>query len=158
VATYIALLRAINVGGNNKLPMADLRAMVERAGGRDVRTYIQSGNVVFTHPARSEASVLAKLSAEISAPIILRTPAELAATRAKLPFDAERTYVVFLPAAQTVSLKVNAPERYQLVGRDLYLFLPGGVGSSKLAAAANKLGGTARNWRTVEALCQLAGV
>ena len=173
---YVALLRGINVGGNRMVKMADLREVFVAAGARDVATYIQSGNVVFTHAARSQPMLAAELEKRIArvagfpVPVVLRSAGELAQVIEDTPFpdaDADHLHVAFLttrPPANVpqIDARVFAPERCAVVGRDLYLYLPNGIGRSKLAAAvlarprAIGAGGTARNWRTVLKLSELA--
>ena len=174
--TYVALLRGINVGGNRMIKMADLRAVFTAAGGTDVVTYIQSGNVVFSHAARSERTLATELekrlvkAAGFKVPVVLRTAAQLARVIADCPFpdaDADHLHVAFLATpppgtAPAVDARAFAPERHAVVGRELYLHLPGGMGRSKLAAAvlakpkAIGAAATARNWRTVLKLNELA--
>jgi uncharacterized protein (DUF1697 family) len=173
---YVALLRGINVGGNRMIKMADLRDVFSGADADDVATYIQSGNVVFTHPARSEPALAAELEKRIAkatgfaVPVVLRTAGQLARVIEDSPFpaaDADHLHVAFLPArpsvdAPTIDARAFAPERFAAVGRELYLYLPEGMGRSKLAAAvlakskAIGAAGTARNWRTVLKLNELA--
>ena len=173
---YVALLRGINVGGNRLLKMADLREIFVAAGADDVATYIQSGNVVFTHPARSERTLAAELERRIAkaagfaVPVVLRTAGQLARVIEDCPFpdaDAGHLHVAFLAArpvanVPAIDARAFAPERCAAVGRELYLYLPDGMGRSKLAAAvlakpkAIGAGGTARNWRTVLKLNELA--
>lgn len=173
---YVALLRGINVGGNRRLKMADLREVFAAAGAHDIATYIQSGNVVFTHPARSQPALAAELEQRIAkkvglaVPVVLRSAGELARAIADSPFpdaDADELHVAFLatrPPANVppIDARAFAPERCAVIGRDLYLYLPNGMGRSKLAAAvlarptAIGAGGTARNWRTVLKLSELA--
>ena len=173
---YVALLRGINVGGNRMIKMADLREVFVAADADDVATYIQSGNVVFTHAARSEPTLAAELEKRIAkaagfpVPVVLRTAGQLARVIEDSPFpdaDADHLHVAFLAArppanAPTIDARAFAPERCAAVGRELYLYLPDGMGRSKLAAAvlakpkAIGAGGTARNWRTVLKLNELA--
>ena len=173
---YVALLRGINVGGDRMIKMADLREIFIASDADDVETYIQSGNVVFTHAARSERMLAAELEKRIAkaagfpVPVVLRTAGQLTRVIEDSPFpnaDAEHLHVAFLTArppanAPTIDALAFAPERYALVGRELYLYLPDGMGRSKLAAAvlarpkAIGAGGTARNWRTVMQLHELA--
>jgi uncharacterized protein (DUF1697 family) len=173
---YVALLRGINVGGNRMIKMADLRDVFLAADADDVATYIQSGNVVFTHAGRSETRLVAELEKRIAkaagfpVPVVLRTARELARVIEDSPFadaDADHLHVAFLPArppenALTIEARSFAPESCAVVGRELYLYLPDGMGRSKLAAAvlakpkAIGAGGTARNWRTVLKLNELA--
>jgi len=169
-SAYVALLRGINVGGKNKAAMADLARMFEDAGCSDVRTYIQSGNVVFrTTAARAEklpgliSSSLAQAS-NLRVPVVLRSAEELAAVIANNPFvkagEAENLlHVVFLaghPEAQRVAAldpDRSPPDRFFVRGRDIYLCLPNGVADSKLTNGwfDSRLAtvSTGRNWRTV---------
>lgn len=172
--TYVALLRGINVGGHRVIRMADLRGMFDKAGAKNVETYIQSGNVVFEHAARSAATLTHDLARTIAkaagfdVSLVVRTGAELAATIEDNPFsgeNADRLYVYFLAGKPTPRLlapidpEVFAPERCAAV-RDVYLWLPTGMGRSKLAVALARLPGikdaTARNWRTVQKLAEMA--
>ena len=90
--TYVALLRAVNVSGQNKLPMADLRTHLERNGYRDVVTYVQSGNIVFAAPATPEPKLVARLERELrsgfglTVTVLVRTPEQLRSIRATDPF------------------------------------------------------------------------
>lgn len=172
---YIALLRGINVGGNRSLKMADLVRTFEKAGASDVKTYIQSGNVVFAHASRAEAKLAGELEAAIAkasghdVPVILRSTAQLAAVVEANPFPRakpEELHVFFMakqPAAgalESFDAKPFAPDRFELVGRELYLMLPNGLGRSKLAATIARKSpakeATARNWRTIEKLVAMA--
>jgi uncharacterized protein (DUF1697 family) len=175
VTTYIALLRGINVGGKVKLPMAQLRDIVASVGGDDVQTYIQSGNVVFTHAARSAPKLTAELEAAILAAtgfdiaVMLRTAKDLAEVIEHNPYDATdptKVHVVFLATApgpgalDRIDAARFAPEEMTLRGRELYLYLPDGMGRAKLPPQLGKIGpkvgATARNWRTVLKLADLA--
>lgn len=162
VTRHIALLRGINVGGNRIIKMADLRAIFEAAGARDVETYIQSGNVVFSD-ARPSAARFEKQIAKATGfdvPVVLRTAAEWAAIAH--PYEqGEHVHVFFLPAAPgAVKVVAAAPEAYVVKGRDVFLYLPNGIGRSKLAGALMKAlpTATARNWRTVEQLARVVTV
>jgi uncharacterized protein (DUF1697 family) len=174
--TYIALLRGINVGGNNKLPMRELVSLLEGLGLQNVKTYIQSGNVVF----QSELADLAQLSKAITAAIrqshgfapyvlILNSQALQAALTAN-PFpegeaEPKSLHLFFMDASPRVfdtgaldRLKA-ANERYQLIDQVFYLHAPDGIGRSKLAENAGKGWGvniTARNWRTVTEVMAIA--
>ena len=171
----MALLRGINVGGKGKLPMDDLRAAVAGIGADDVATYIQSGNVVFTSavPAARLLGDLEQAIAEAAGfevPVVLRSAEQLAGVVAANPFldlglEGSRLHVVFLKGApapgalDVVDAAAFEPERFALVGEELYLALPDGIGRSKLAAKVGErvLGvpGTARNWNTVLKLVDL---
>lgn len=170
--TWIALLRGINVGGKNKLPMRDLVATLEGAGCQEVETYIQSGNAVF----RSEEADGSLLAEEIRAaigerfgfePRVLVLGAEhLERVLRSNPFpeaepEPKTLHVYFLAATpespDLASLEeISAGrERFVLEGEALYLHAPDGLGRSRLAAKAERLLGvpaTARNWRTVRKL------
>ena len=170
MTTWIGLLRGVNVGGKNKLPMADLRRIVTELGHTEVRTYIQSGNVLFDAKEKDATKLAIALrkaieeETSIDCAVVLRTSKELAATVAKNPFpdDCEHVHVVFMESPSEVAFDgaKYAPEEIAIVGRDVYLHLPNGVGRSKLAADVarkKQLSGTARNWRTIETLLEMAG-
>ena len=176
VTVWVGLLRGVNVGGRGRLAMADLRRVVEGLGHRGVRTYVQSGNVVFLGAGRAgEARVAAELADAIAAAtavqpdVLLRSARQMAGVVAANPFlargaDEAHQHVVFLaePAATAlagVDLARHAPEAAEAHGRELYLHLPGGSGRSKLAADLTRRGarrGTMRNWRTVTTLAAMA--
>lgn len=170
---WVVLLRAVNLGGDNKVPMAELRTLLEQAGYKGVRTYIASGNVLLDGPPkRAElGAALERLIAEsfgVTTTAILRKPRDLAATVAAHPFDPDtsETHLAFLasrPAtAAAARLEAVDPGADQavLAGAHLYLRLPRGVHGSRLSIARiEKLLGvsaTLRNWRTVVALAELA--
>lgn len=173
---HVALLRGINVGGKNKLPMTTLVTLFEAAGCTDVRTYIQSGNVVFRAPATTVAGLPARIAAAISrdtglaVPVVMRSAPELAAIARANPFlgrDAttEALHVMFLadrptPAAvSSLDPARSPPDEYAVIGREIYLRCPDGVARSKLTNAYfdSRLAtvSTARNWRTVTTLLEL---
>ena len=172
---YVALLRGINVGGHNKLPMADLRATATECGFGDVQTYIQSGNVVFTSrlgAAKVATTLHDAILAEsgVDSRVVVRTAADLDAVVADNPFlargaDDKLVHVCFLyeestPTLDAVDPKTYAPEQVEVLGAHAYLHTPNGMGRSKLAneTMMRKLGiqGTARNWRTVTTLAEMA--
>ena len=170
---WVVLLRAVNLGARNKVPMAELRTLLEEADYGDVRTYIASGNVLLDGP-RGRAAVARKLERviadefDVETTAIVRTPKELSAIVAGHPFgrDTSRSHVVFLadhPAAKAVrrlAAADHSPDRAVLTGADVYLHYPGGVQGSRLSAARLErlldVPGTHRNWRTVAALADLA--
>jgi uncharacterized protein (DUF1697 family) len=167
VTVYVALLRAINVGGTGKLPMAKLKAVCEELGFSDVKTYIQSGNVLF-RAGEGEAAVERKLDEALGTllgkkpGVMLRSRKELEAIAANAPFpDAKPNYLLvsFLPeAAPDDALdKMVAPdgERAVLAGREIYVHFPIGSGKSRLKLPALKAG-TARNLNTVRRLAEMA--
>lgn len=167
MTAFVALLRAVNVGGTGKLPMAELVAMCEAAGFEKVKTYIASGNVVF-RSSKSAATVKKALEAAMAAyagkpvGVMLRTAQEMAAVLAANPFPQaapNRTVAIFLdapPAANCLQAasQVNG-EEMALGKREIYVHYGDGMADSKLripAAAA----GTARNMNTVAKLAQMA--
>jgi len=173
---YVALLRGINVAGKNKLPMAQLVKLVEACGAKDVSTYIQSGNVVFTATTKVAADLPAALARRIErahgfrSPVVMRSAKELERAHAKNPYfdqkaDTTPLHVMFLadaPAKKSVATLDPArskPDRFQVVGREIYLHCPNGIGRSKLTNDYfdKTLGtvSTCRNWRTVETLLEL---
>lgn len=168
----VALLRGVNVGGK-KLPMADLRRVVEGCGYESVSTYIQSGNVVFvaaTTPATAATTIEDAITAgtDISSRVTVRTAAQMQAVVADNPFldrtdDPTKLHVVFAmdgPAAlpDWCDPTDYEPEELAVLRNEAYLYLPDGMGRSKLAVDLTKRGGkhapvgTARNWRTVGVL------
>lgn len=172
---YVALLRGINVGGKNMLPMPELAKMFIAAGCGDVRTYIQSGNVIFK--AMPELAAQLKIAQQIEkkfaikVPVVLRSASELEEMAANNPFlkagaAAESLHVMFLmdlPKAGLVKQldsKRSAPDEFIVRGREIFLKLPNGVARSKLTNAYfdSKLEtvSTGRNWRTVLKLLELA--
>ena len=167
VTPFVALLRAVNVGGTGKLPMAELTAMCEAEGFARVRTYIASGNVVFAS-ALGEAGVKAALERRLAAyagkpvAVLVRTADEMAAVLAANPFpDAapNRTLVTFLdgppPADALAHARHRTTERLALGARELYVAYGDAMADSKLVIPAAKAG-TARNLNTVAKLANLA--
>ena len=164
---FIALLRAVNVGGTGKLPMTELKAMCEAAGFQSVRTYIASGNVVF-QSKKTEAQVKAALERALAAyagkPVgaMVRTAAEMAAVLAGNPFaamPANLCVAIFLdepaPADALQHVSGQAHEQLRLGLREIYGYYPAGQGESKLKIPAAK-NGTARNMNTVAKLAEMA--
>ena len=165
--TLIALLRAVNVGGTGKLPMADLRRLCEAAGFVDVRTYIASGNVVFrsrlSQPG-AKAALEAQLAAYAGKPVgvVLRTPSELAAVIAGNPFPAaegNRLVVLFfdepVPADALDSVRHQQDEQLHRTDREIYVHYGAGMGQSRLVVPAASRG-TGRNLNTVRKLVEMA--
>ena len=176
MATYLALLRGINVGGANKVPMKELRGLFEKLGYEDVQTYLQSGNVIF----EGKSSTSKKLAAEIERAIakafkpgvsvIVRTHRELERVASGNPFPTKGVkpsllHVMFLAEpASAKAFKTLDPDRsptdeFEVKGREIYLRFPSGSGRSKLTIDyfEKKLGtkATARNWNTVSNLLEL---
>jgi uncharacterized protein (DUF1697 family) len=167
---HVALLRGINVGGKNRVPMKRLAALFEKAGCCDVRTYIQSGNVVFSADsalaARHGTEVPALIADEFGyrVPVVLRSAAELREAAERNPFVA----VADDPKHLQVGFRTEAPgdeaiasldparsvvDAFKVIGRVVYLHVPGGMGRTKLTTDYFDRGlqtvMTVRNWRTV---------
>jgi uncharacterized protein (DUF1697 family) len=164
---WVALLRGINLGPRNRIPMAGLKATFEAFGAEDVRTYIVSGNVVFRHAKRGRDGLSRELRAAVAAdfgvdtPIILRTFAQIQAIAARDPFGDgnAHTYVTFLERAPDALPDLPAgDDRVELFGEDLYLHLPNGMSGATLPLAKldRAVPGTNRNWRTVTRLAEMA--
>lgn len=178
---YIALLRGINVGGKNIIRMADLKRAFESVGLCDVKTYIQSGNVLFKSNESKEC-LCNKIEHEIKAvfgnpvKVILRTSTELAeiilncpfsqdeVTEAKSLSEVECLYVALLthnPLKENIKCidgYRSESDKYQIIGRDVYLLLHHSIRNSKLANNIHKLNvpATVRNWKTLSKLVILA--
>ncbi|HYO52970.1 DUF1697 domain-containing protein [Archangium sp.] len=174
---YVALLRGINVGGNKKVPMAQLRELMEGLGYTGVATLLQSGNAVFTSKEKNPARVVKQLEAAIAekfgfeVAVVLRTRDELAAVIKANPLPgAEDTPSQFLVTflsdipdpkrLEELDPAAYLPDEFRVVGREIYARFPNGIRDSKLATV---LGGTrlgvtptARNWNTVTKLLELA--
>jgi uncharacterized protein (DUF1697 family) len=177
MARLVVLLRGINVGGAKRVTMADLRALLEDLGYDDVRTHLQSGNAVIAtdaSPAAAEAAIAAaiadRLGLEVA--VLARTGVELARIIAAdrlgdVAADPAKRMVIFLPgAASTAAVRALqredlGDERLEAAGREVYAWCPGGIGRSPLMAALAKTDigrtGTARNWKTVTRLAEMAG-
>jgi uncharacterized protein (DUF1697 family) len=176
--TFVALLRGINVGGRNMVPMAELKPALSALGLEDVVTYIQSGNVVFRSRSRAAGEVAADVERQIAevfgidVAVLLRTPAQLRKIAADNPFlgkgaDVSKLHVVFLEAkpAKGAIAKLDPdrspPDEFSVRGREIYLRLPNGAGRSKLTIDWFERGlgvrATARNWKTLDKLIELTG-
>ncbi len=172
----VALLRGINVGGKNKLPMAELAAMFREAGCDDVRTYIQSGNVVFRSSPEMAGDIPSLISASImeqfgySIPVVTRTAGEFREIVQVNPFaetgaEANKLHVMFLAdLPDRAHVEVLDPNRspgdeFAVMGREVFLHFPNGVARSKLTNAYFDSGlstiSTSRNWRTVGKLLDM---
>src|ERR1700733_9334212 len=167
MTSYIALLRAVNVGGTGKLPMTELKAICEQAGFVAVKTYIASGNVVF-QSKKSEAQVKKLLEASLAAyagkpvGVMVRTAAEMAAVLAANPFPdspRNRTVAIFLdehpPANALEAATGQRDEEMRLGLREIYVLFGQGMADSRLKIPVAK-NGTARNINTVATLAQMA--
>ena len=168
MTNYVALLRAVNVGGTGKLPMAELKAMAEGCGFGSARTLIASGNLVFTSD-KSEAEVATLLEAELQrffgkrVPVFVRTAAEMAEVAAGNPFDDDKPgrvmahFIAEDPAKSMLDAATNVEgERMALGQRAIYVSYGAGIGKTRLKLPAVK-DGTARNMNTVAKLAALAG-
>ncbi|MFD3926755.1 DUF1697 domain-containing protein [Streptomyces sp. NPDC058614] len=176
--TYAALLRGINVGGAKKVPMAELRTLLEGLGYGGVRTYLQSGNAVLTAGHGDEESLAAELAQAIekhfgfTVGVLVRDHAYLRAVREECPFPAAELEAKQLHATYfstpvdaerfaSVDQAAFLPEEFRLGDRVLYLYAPDGLGRSKLAEALSKprllkgVTATTRNWNTVVKLEEL---
>jgi len=168
--TVVALIRGVNVGGR-KLPMAGLRELAESLGYDDVRTYIQSGNLLFRtakrpRPAELEGAIEERFGLAVD--VILRSPADLARIVERNPFpraEVSKLHVGFMaakPAAAVLAAldgEPFLPDEFAVVGSELYLHLPGGMGRAKLpdyVVRRLKVPTTVRNWNTVTKLVELS--
>lgn len=172
MTTRVALLRGINVGGKNRVPMAELRAVFESLGCTRVRTYIQSGNVLFgagrsVTPARVQQAIEHEFGVEST--VVMRTAEEVRGVAEARPFpdaDLSAIHVGFLADAPAKGVLEGfdderfRPDELAVIGREVYLHLPNGVGRAKLPRALERHLGiptTIRNWKTVSKLVELAG-
>ena len=175
--TCIALLRAINLGSHNPVPMADLRALVTRLGFGDVRSLLQTGNLVFQSDARAAAQlerlleIEAKQRMRLETDFFVRTGREWRSVIARNPFpkeaerDPARLVVMFLKDAanagevKRLQAAITGPEVIRAVGKQLYIVYRDGIGRSRLTNAviekALSTRGTGRNWNTVLKLVAL---
>jgi uncharacterized protein (DUF1697 family) len=174
---YVSMLRGINVGGHKKIKMDQLRASLEAIGLKQVRTYIQSGNVVFQAATTSPAALSKKIEKAISkefghsVSVITRTAAEIKSAIDRNPFlkergiDQEKLHLTFLSEAPAASaLKqlealVSPPDRLCCLGEEIFFYLPNGVSASilmrKPVDRILSVITTTRNWRTVNTLHQI---
>ena len=164
---YVALLRAVNVGGTGKLPMTELKSMCSEAGFARVETYIASGNVVFTSnagPSRVKAELEARLLAHFGKPmgVVVRTASEMLAVLRANPFpetEPKHTYAIFLdepPPRDALDHAVGqSGEKMALGDREIFVHYGNGMGRSKLKIPAARMG-TARNMNTVAKLAEIA--
>jgi uncharacterized protein (DUF1697 family) len=167
MGSFVALLRAVNVGGTGKLPMSDLKDICEKLGFEAVRTYIASGNVVFTS-RKSEAAIKAVLEKQLEAyagkpvGVLVRSAAEMAQALADNPFPKaapNRVMAVFLdhapPKDTLAGIRGQRDEQIHLGRREIYVHYCDGMAKSKLVIPAAKTG-TARNINTVATLARMA--
>jgi len=173
MTNYVAMLRGINVGGHAKVSMSDLRRVFDGLGYADVRTYIQSGNVVFRTPEKA-ASMAATIEAGLvealglAVRVVIRTGPQLAAAMACNPLDdgtrdAGRLHVTFLASAPTpahtgaLDASAQLPDEFRVVGREVYVHCPNGYGRTKLTNAYfERAFGVVATTRTVKTVAELA--
>ncbi len=177
MAIYVSMLRGINVGGNKRMKMEKLREAFEALGLERVKTFIQSGNVVFHAAKASPVAFSKKIEARLvadfgfSVPVVTRTADEMLKAIESNPFlkergiDREKLHVMFLSdtpapeALKKLEAFTTAPDRSRCLGKEIYLYLPNGAGESKLMKApldrALSVVTTTRNWKTVNALYQM---
>ncbi len=178
MTTYISILRGINVSGQRKILMADLKKTYEKLGFSNVATYIQSGNVVFSSGIGLTCQEIAKIIGNqiqehygFEVPVIVRTLEEMKITLSRNPFlhlpdiDQERLHVTFL---SELPLKSNVekiialefpPDRFTIIENDVYLYCPVSYGNTKLSnkffESKLKVTATTRNWATVRKLVEM---
>ena len=173
---YVVLLRGVNVGGHNKVPMATFRQLLTDLGYTDVATYLQSGNAVFSSSKRSTNALANEIEKEIdhvfglTIPTLVLSQTRLGEVVAANPManddDPKHLHVAFLSAkpkkgaASKIDAAAFTPDRFVVMGDVVYLHYPNGMGRSKLdpgtVFARMGVWSTARNWRTVNALVDLA--
>jgi uncharacterized protein (DUF1697 family) len=175
MTTYIAILRGINVSGKNKILMQDLKALFESLNFKNVKTYIQSGNVVFD--SKSSKNLVALIQQKIKeqfgfdVPVIVRTVDEISSILNLNPYlnqkniEMDKLHITFLSEQPTKEnqTKINtynfAPDMFEIIGNEVYLHCPNGYGNTKLSNTffENKLKVTAttRNWKTVNEIAKL---
>jgi len=172
---WIALLRGINIGGNHKLSMKDLTALLHDLGASQVKTYIQSGNVVLHHPSPDRQTLAQAITTAIAeahgfAPhVLLLTHAELTRAMDANPFpggvlDPKSLHLFFMDApppnpdlAGLEGVRIGS-EQFALLGATFYLLAPEGIGRSRLAAKVERalgMAATARNWNTCQKMRDL---
>ena len=179
MSKYISILRGINVGGNRKILMADLKSLFEKLEFSNIQTYIQSGNVIFnSDQKRSNADLEQEIQQAIAdtfgfdVPVIIRSAEEMTDSIANNPFwkekdiDIDRLHLTFLkelPSKEKLdklkTLTFN-PDRFEIIGKDVFIFCSAGYSDSKLTNQLfeSKLGtsATTRNWKTVIKLRELS--
>lgn len=168
MASYVALLRAVNVGGTGKLPMAELRAMCEEAGFESVKTYIASGNVVF-RSSDSEDKVKSIIEKRLEdyagkkVDVYVRTVREMKDLVEVNPYADEpgnKTAVIFLDQKPPAGLDAIASgvkdEKFQGADREIFVSYPDGLGTTKLTFDKKVIRGTTRNINTVTKLAEMA--
>lgn len=177
-STYVCLIRGINVGGRNIIKMDQLRKAFEALGYEDVRTYVQSGNVVFKAGERAPGDLARKIEKMIldefgiPAYVTVKTPEEIQHAIKRNPFlkkkgmDVSKLHVTFLDRApgkaafKGLEALIVSPERFRYSGREIYLYCPNGYGQSKLTNNTLErilsVKATTRNWNTVNKVCEMS--
>ncbi len=178
MAKYISILRGINVGGNRKILMKDLKSLYDGLGFLKVETYIQSGNVVFESDLKlSNADLEVKIEQAIietfgfDVPVIIRTADEWVKSIVNNPFwkekdvDIDRLHLTCLKEVpsqellEKIKLFQFMPDRYEIIGKDVFIFCSAGYGTSKLTnpffESKLKVSATTRNWKTVMKLHEM---
>lgn len=173
--TYISLLRGINVSGQKKVSMAELKKLYESLGFKSVSTYIQSGNVVFQYPDTNTTKLTGRIEAKIKqyfkfdVSVLIRTKNEFQAVIENNPFrnkDSHKLHVTFMSdiSSRIQTDEINKlkekSEGFSIHDKQIYLFCPNGYGKSKLSNTfferKFKVTATTRNWKTVSTLCDIA--
>jgi uncharacterized protein (DUF1697 family) len=172
--TYVALLRGINVSGHRMIKMEELKNVLSELNFTNIRTYIQSGNIIFETP-KTDSNYLEKQIGEkilkhfgFSVPVIIRSRPEMETIHKNNPFlgkrsePADKLHVTFLPEQpdpdnlKKIEDGSYLPDEFSVSGREVYLFCPGGYGNTKLSNQffenKLKLTATTRNWKTIETL------
>jgi uncharacterized protein (DUF1697 family) len=177
LTTYLSLFRGINVGGNRIVPMSELKSLHQALGLKDVVTYIQSGNVVFSSDATNPAQLARQIEESFAqkfgfhSQVMVRTSAELEEIIASNPFqnqpekEPKWVAVLFLAtrpesaALEDLQKTYSGPEEIYLIGQELFVYYPDGIGRSKLTLPLIekklKTAGTGRNWNTILQLQQM---
>lgn len=179
MTTFVSILRGINVGGAKKILLNDLKNLYEELGFKKVTTYIQSGNVIFQSVDNlSDKELVGMIRNKISkiygfdVPVVVRTTKEMQNTLMNNPFpgdknlDIDKMHVTFLAELpikehlESLRKYDYSPERFEIVGKDVFLYCPNGYGIAKLSNTfiENKLkvSATTRNWKTVNTLAEMA--
>ena len=172
---YIALLRGINVGGKKRIKMADLVEALEPLSLKNIRTYLQSGNVIFEHDSIDSDEIAKNIQEKIneafgiSVNVIIRTEEELEDIINSNPFiknqdiQIDKLHVTFLkelPDSIAMDLNKSENEEFEVNGREIYLYLPNGYGRTKLTnnifEKKLKTTATTRNWKTTNKLLEMS--
>ena len=178
MAIHVVMLRGINVGGRKSIRMENLRASFEALRFRNVRTYVQSGNVIFDSTSVSENELMKKIGEKIlrdygfPVGLIVRSAVQMRKVVRENPFlkgqvvDPSKLHVTFLSNLATKKSlekmeRLNgAPDQYRILGHEVYLYCPGGYGRTKLSnnaiEKALSVEATTRNWNTANTLARIS--